>query len=145
MPAGIIPNEGLDPTIQELLGVVAVNPVPWQLMFFQNDITPDADTVFADLVEADFDGYNQLTLTRDQWVTEPADAGCIHATWGTVAQVWYVLGGPPQTLYGYAYYDATSDIIRFIQRFDPDDIAPLEIGGKVTLLPEYTLTSAECA
>jgi len=119
--------------------------LPLELMFFVNDVTPTADTTLADLTEATFGGYSRLTLDRASWlIGSPAD-GCVHATWGSYAQVWYCTSGPVETIYGYAYVDASLGVIRLIQRFDVADIAPLEVGGRVLLLPEWTLTSAECA
>lgn len=144
MPAGLIPNEGLGPTLQELLGAVVPSVLPWELMFFVNDLVPDADTVLADLTEATWAGYMRLTLSRDLWTTPTVADGCAHSTFTTEATVWYVTGGPTETNYGYAFVDTTSGVIRFIQRFDDEDIEPVVIGGKVVMLPEYTYTSHEC-
>lgn len=37
----------------------------WSLGLYKNNVTPDDETVFADLVEADFDGYSRIDL--DNW------------------------------------------------------------------------------
>jgi len=117
------------------------------LHLFQNSLdNPDPSTPLATYTanEADFDGYDRVTLDRPDWTTPVVASCCATSTWGTTAIQWNVLGGPAQTIYGYAFVDPTSNILRFIQRFDPEDIAPLEVGGKVLLLPKFTLTSAEC-
>jgi len=142
MPAGFIPNEGLGVTLQELLGAVAPSVLPWELLFWVNNIVPDADTVLADLTEATWSGYMRLTLSRDLWTVPTVADGCAHSTFTEDATVWYVTGGPTETNYGYAYVDTGAGVIRFIQRFDDADLEPVVIGGRVTLLPEYTLTRA---
>lgn len=144
MAAGLLPNEGIADQLAYILQKSISGVLPWQLRYFVNDIVPDADTVLDDLVEASFTGYTRLTMDRDLWVIGEPDAGCVHATFGTYAQVWYCTAGPVETIYGYAYVDASLGVIRFIQRFDDADIAPLEIGGRILLLPEYTFRSAEC-
>lgn len=144
MPAGLLPDEGIADQLSYILSRSISGVLPWQLMFWTNDIIPDSGTVLDDLVEATFGGYVRLTMDRDNWVIGTPSAGCVHATWGTTAQVWYCTAGPVETIYGYAYVDTSLGVIRFVQRFDDDDIAPLEVGGKILLLPEYTLTSAEC-
>ena len=50
-----------------------------------------------------------------------------------------------QTVYGFALADPGTGQLRFIQRFDDDDIVPLESGGRISLLPTLTLTSAACS
>ena len=144
MPAGLIPNEALAVTLQELLGVVATNPIPWMLVLWKNNIEPDADTVWADLEECDFGGYVRGTLSRSEW-TEPVVAdGCAHSTCGVEPMEWNVTSGPTQTVYGYAFLDNTMGVLRFVQRFDDADIEPLAVPGTVSMLPEYTYTSHEC-
>lgn len=145
MAAGLLPDEGIADQLKYLLQSPISGVLPWQLRMWTNDLTPTAATVLGDLVEATFTGYTRLTMDRASWlIGEPAD-GCVHATWGAYAQTWYCTGGPVETIYGYAYVDASLEVIRFIQRFDDADIAELQIGGRILLLPEYTLRSAECA
>jgi len=144
MPDGLLPNEGIGDQLEYVLKRSVAGVLPWQLIFFTNDIVPDADTVLADLVEATWSGYSRLTLDRSEWTTPEVNDGCAHSTWGTDPQVWYVTGDSDETNYGYAFIDYTSGVIRFIQRFDDDDIQPVTPGGKVTLLPTYTMTSAAC-
>jgi hypothetical protein len=144
MPAGLLPDEGIADQLAYLLQRSISGVLPWSLIFFVNDIEPTSDTVLSDLEEASFGGYVRLTMTRNDWVIGVPSEGCVHATWQSYAQVWYCTAGPVQTIYGYAYVDFTAGVIRFIQRFDPDDVAELPVGGRILLLPEYTLRSAEC-
>jgi hypothetical protein len=145
MPAGLLPSEGIGDQLEYILKRSISGVLPWTLIFWTNDIEVDCDTVLDDLVEATFGGYTRLTLDRNEWITPVVDGCCATSTWKTVAQVWNVTSGPTETIYGYAYVDFTAGVIRFIQRFDEEDIAPIVVGGKVTILPKYTLTSAECA
>lgn len=145
MPAGLLPNEGLADQLEYILKRSISGVLPWELMFWVNDIEVGPATVLADLVEASWEGYVRLTMDRSMWTPPTVSAGCAHSTWGEEAVEWFVLGGPIETLYGLAYVDASMGVLRFVQRFDEDDIREIEIGGKVLVLPEYTLTSAECA
>jgi len=145
MPAGLLPNEGIGQQLECILSRSVAGVMPWQLILWVNDLVPDADTVLADLVEASFAGYFPVSMDRALWTTPAVAGGCAHSTWQAVPTVWFVTGGPVETIYGYAYVDATSGVVRFVQRLDSADIAPVEIGGKVSILPAYTLTSAECS
>lgn len=145
MPDGILPTEGIGQQLECILKRSVAGIGPWTLMLFVNDVMPDVDTVLDDLVEATFGGYFPVTLTRPDWTTPFLDSdGCASSTWGTVATTWYVTGPPTETPYGYALVDTSVGVIRFIQRFEDTDIAPVEVGGRVSLLPRYTLTSAPC-
>lgn len=145
MPAGLLPNEGIADQLEYLLKRSISGVLPWTLVLWINDIVPDADTVYDDLEDATFVGYSAVTMDRDQWTTPTVEDGCAHSTWKDVATVWFVNGGPTQTIYGYAYVDESEEVIRFIQRLDDADIQPVTVGGKVSILPAYTLTSAECS
>lgn len=144
MPAGILPDDGLTDHLNNLLRGTEGDGLPWDLMLWTNDITPDATTNIADLVEATFGGYGRVSLDVADWTAPDVVGGCAHSTWGTVATVWFVTGGPVETIRGCAYVNPTSNTLAFVQRFDPADIAPTTVGGKVSLLPEFTLNSSEC-
>lgn len=144
MPAGLIPNEGIGAALQELLGATVPSILPWQMMFWKNNIVPDADTVLADLVESDWGGYVRLTLSRAGWTVPTVVNGCAHSTWGVDPVEWSVTGGPEQAVFGCAYVDLGAGVLRYVQRFDDEDIVSVIIPGLVKCLPEFTLTSAEC-
>ena len=144
MPEGILPNEGIGQQLESIVKLEVAGIAAWQLVLFVNDIVPDADVTFADLVEASFDGYSRATLERALWLEPTVDGGCAVSVYGTEPLQWYNLGTDEPTVYGYALIDSSSEVIRFIQRFEDDDIQPLEPGGRIVLLPRYTLTSAAC-
>lgn len=144
MPAGFIPDIGLGPTLRELLGKDAPNVIPWELLLWTNNYVPDNNATIELLTEATFGGYSRVTLVRATWTDPTVNPNCAHTTWGTDAVVWDVTGGPVETIYGYAFVDPTTNVLRFIQRFDTPDIQPIVIGGRFLLLPQYTLTNAVC-
>lgn len=144
MPDGLLPAEGIAEQLACILQKTVSGVLPWTLVLWVNDITPTFATVYADLQLATFGGYFPVTLTRAEWTDPVVDYGCASSTWGTDVTTWYVTSGPTETPYGYAMLDSVTNVIRFIQRFEDADIAPVEVGGRVTLLPRYTLTSAPC-
>ncbi len=145
MPDGLIPDEGIDNVLMRILDPAGRGgSATWRLVFWVNDITPDNATVLADLVQATWGGYSFVTLMPGVWTDPVVDDGCATSTYGTTALQWNVLNAMGQTNYGYALLDPGAGVIRFIQRFDDADIAPLQTGGNVLLLPRYTLTSAAC-
>lgn len=144
MPEGLIPDEGLAVPLSRILDPAGANHSTWRLIFWVNDIVPDKDTVKADLVEASWLGYSIVTLIPSTWTYPTVNDGCATSTYGTTALTWYVTGGPLETNYGYALIDPGANVIRFIQRFEAEDIAPVVPGSRVVLLPTYTLTSAAC-
>lgn len=144
MPAGILPDEGLDLTLSELLGKAAIPLIPWKLVLWTNDIVPTSTTVFADLIEATFSGYSRANLDRADWVVPLAVAGCCHATFGASPIAYTVSGGPFETILGCAYFDSLNGVLRFVQRYDPGDIKTVELGSIYKVPPTFTLTSAAC-
>lgn len=145
MPSGIVPDEGADNILMRILDPAGRGgSATWRLILWTNNITPTFATVRADLVEATFAGYSFVTLDPAVWTTPTVSDGCAQSTYGTTALVWNVNGTPAETIYGWAMIDPGPNVIRFVQRFDPDDIALAPVGSKVILLPRYTHTSAPC-
>lgn len=144
MPEGIIPDEGLDNVLLRILDPSRGGTATWRLILWVNDIEPDHATVLADLVQATWGGYSFVTLDPLKWTTPVITDGCASSDYDTSPLQWWVTGGPTETNYGYALTDPGAGVIRFIQRFDEEDIAPVEVGARVVLLPKYTLTSAAC-
>lgn len=145
MPGGLLPDEGLADQLAAIIGVPLGSATNWQLFLFVNDVTPTCDTVLDDLDEATFDGYSRKQLDRSTWTTPEVSECCATSTYGTDPIVYLVEGETDETVYGVAYVDPTSNVIRFVQRLDDADIAPLQDGGQFQILPQYTLTSANCS
>jgi hypothetical protein len=144
MPAVVIPDEGLPLSIDSSLGVDSGAFVTPKLILFSNDVTPDQATVFGDLIEPTFDGYAQVDLDPGLWAQSALAAGCIHYAWSGGTYSWNVVAGPLDTIYGWAWIDATAGKIKRIQRFDAPDIAAVVIGSPFTLPVTATLKAAEC-
>lgn len=144
MPDGILPDEGIGDQLEYIIRTPIVGVLPWELRLWVNDIEIESGIELADLQEATFGGYNRVTMGRDQWTVPVVDEGCARSTWGTYPYRWDVTAGPIETVYGYAMVDVVAGVIRFIQRFEEQDIKPIVIGEFLKLLPVYTLTSAAC-
>lgn len=144
MPAGILPDEGLGDQLEYILKRSIVGVLPWELVLFTNDIEPDNTTTWGEIEEATWYGYHRVSLDRSTWTTPTVLNGCATSTAGDVPIEWTVGAGEPQTNYGVAYLDQSSGLLRWIQRFEEGDIQETRPGMTVSLLPTYTLTSAEC-
>lgn len=144
MPEGIVPTEGAAELLAYILKRAVSGVLPWELMLWTNDIFPDAETVLADLEEATFPGYERATLTRSVWTEPTAANGCAVASWNDVPLQWTVSGPTDETVFGFALVDTVAEVIRFVQRFDAEDLEELSAGKVLRLLPLFTLTSAAC-
>lgn len=134
----VLPNEGLADQLAYIVKATISGVDPWQIMLFQNDITPDQDTVYADLTEATFDGYSRYTLTRSEWQSPTIVADKAVSTYGTVPLVW-IAASAGETIYGYALVTQTSPVIRAIQRFgSPPTLA---VDGILAVFPTYRYTT----
>jgi hypothetical protein len=144
MPDGISPDEGITALLDYVLRADIPGVYPWQLMLWVNNYTPVAGTTLANLTEASFAGYARASLPREDWTPAVATAGCCSSEFGTSPIQWVCTGGPFETVYGYALVDATANKLRYVQRFDANDIRPVALGFPLTLRPRITLTSAPC-
>jgi hypothetical protein len=144
VPPGLLPNEGIADQLSYIISAPISGVLPWELMLWTNDLVPDADTVLDDLEEAIWYGYHRVSMDRSTWTVPTVNDGCAYSTLGTDPIVWTNGSSGSVTNYGVAYVDESSGVLRWVQRFDDDDIRALAPGEKFTLLPVYTLTSAEC-
>lgn len=145
MPAGFIPDEGATIPLAAWLKDTSPILLPWKLVLWVNDITPTNTVVWGDLTEATFGGYSRVTLTRSTWTSPTLTDECVSSQWGSSPFVWMNTGSSTPTIYGWAMLDDIAGQLRFIQRFDSDDIGPLNPGGRFSLLPRITQTNAPCA
>lgn len=150
MPPGILPSEGIQDQLSYVLSAtITPTVVPWQLLLLAADpgSPPPASIKLSDLVECNFPGYTRAILPRSQWQLPTLTAdGCAVSQWGTSPILWTCTGVTTNKCYGYAMIDAGYGLIRFIQRFDDSDVIDLiQIGGVISLVPQYTYTSAVCA
>lgn len=141
MPGAVLPNEGLPALLKYMLQSTISGVLPWELMLFTNDYTPDQGTTLADLTEATFSGYSRETLTRSIWTSPTVIDDHAVSTYGTTPIQWISSGGPTETPYGVGYVDVAAGVLRFVQRFEPADIRAVAPGGVLTFLPRLTLTT----
>jgi hypothetical protein len=145
MPNGILTDLGAATPLKFWLSQSIAGVIDWQLRLFKNDYVPVDGTLLSNLTEPTFGGYTRVTLTRSMWTSPVVTAGCAVSTWGTDPYIWYVTASPLDTIYGWCMVDTVAGELRWVQRFDDADIAPLELGARFLLLPTITMTSAACA
>lgn len=136
----VLPNEGLINLLTWMIKSPISGLLDWQLMLFTNDLHPDQDTVYSDLVEATFYGYSRVPIQRMYWTVPTIIDDRAVSTYTETPQTWTVLGGT-ETIYGYAMVTPTSPLIEVIERLvEP---IPFTTGGVFELLPRLTLTTEQ--
>jgi len=135
---GIVPNQGLTRALYRILVNEDTLMTPWQMLLFVNDVTPDEDTVLADLVEPGWLGYSRRTLLAGGWTTPVVAGVYAKSTYGVDPIVFTNTTLPAVTNYGWAIYDPLLSELRLVQRFDPGDIREITVGGAVKVLPGFT-------
>jgi hypothetical protein len=85
-------------------------------MLFTNEPSFTIETEFDDLVEATFDGYERISLTRTGW-TDPVQIAAlwVRSTWGPMPAMWTCTGNP-QVIYGYGVVDGYDDTLMWGNR-----------------------------
>lgn len=131
----IVPKEGRLSALEGLrsspLGSAAC-------VLFENDLTPDADTVLADLDEPTWTGYSRLALSG--W-SDPALTADDHAVTVAGTVTWTKTDSGSADVYGYAVIDSDDKILG-IERFAS---APVSVDQLIPfpLAVSYLLTSEE--
>lgn len=138
MPDGLVPDEGLARGLEWTLNNGDTQLDAWQLMLFVNDLTPDEDTVLADLVEPSWPGYARYAMVPASW-SAPVIAGHVaESVWGQDPVTFTNATGATETVYGCGYFDPLFSVLRFVQRFDVGDIRPIAAGESVQVIPRFT-------
>lgn len=144
MPDGVVPNEGLSRGLVWTL----VNPdtqlMAWELVLYVNDLTPGADTVFADLVEPSWPEYVRVPLTPADWGVPVLDGDQMVSTWGVNPVEFHNASGATETVYGLGYYDPAFGVLRYAQRFDAGDTRPVAAGESVFVVPRFSRRGIPC-
>ncbi len=120
----VCPNEGKTYFLNNCVNANEFSSDDWHVRLFQNDYTPVEDSELADFDEADFTGYDQVSIAQGSW-----DAAVIVAD---VAEVEYgapptytCTGGAPQTVYGWYIVSDGANVVLLAQRFDdPREMVP---------------------
>jgi hypothetical protein len=135
----VAPNEGLADQLDYILSADIDGVLPWLLMLWTNtDLELSQDTVYADLIEAEWDGYSRVTLGRDEWTDSVIEDDAAMSTWGSAPTMWSV-NGTGAAVYGYAIITPVDSVIRYVEAFGaPWVLVP---GRPVGVLPRVTLTT----
>ena len=96
----VLPNEGLPDWLDWTIRHTGSDPPDLIAALFVNDLTPDAGTVFADMIAASFGGFYPLALTRAGWTVPVVFLDVVVSTWGSVPHTWTATSGG-QTVYGW--------------------------------------------
>lgn len=103
---------------KSVLDFIVEKSLSCYVMLFQNDLTPDDDTEFADFVEADYDGYDQIDFTAsDRADIDEDDRGSRFLDDVTFTRT---AGPTDNTIYGWAlvYQGADDEMVQlFCERF----------------------------
>lgn len=110
MPDIVIPDVS---EIAALADIIAAHPT-LTFRLFQNDITPDADTVIGDFTEADYSGYASQDL---DWGSTPDTDSDGRAFAITQELAFPVASSGSQTVYGWYAEDETGTL-RACVRYD---------------------------
>jgi len=141
MPDGVVPDEGLARGLFWTLDNPDTALDAWQLMLFVNDITPDRDTVAADLVEPSWTSYARAALMPGDWSAPTVTAHIAESVNGTDPVEFPNVSSATETVFGCAYFDPLFGVLRFVQRFEPGDIRAIAAGESVFVLPRFTRRS----
>lgn len=134
----VLPKEGIARQLDQWLDASTGAVTDWQLVLFVNDIVPDADTVFADLVEPSAAWYARRPLDPAEWQPAELDGNDAVALYGSAAQVYGDVS-EEITVYGYAMTDPGDDKIMRVERLDP--VVTIPVGRGLTLWPRVRLST----
>jgi hypothetical protein len=137
MASIVLPDEGL-PLLLAWWTTTDVTTAPWWVLILwtDEDLEPDQDTVFADLTEATFAGYEPVNLLPSQW-TDPVVVGHKAITTYTGdAQLWAATGDY-EIIYGYAITTIADPVILVIQKLS--NAVDLEVQPVIGILPRLTM------
>lgn len=96
----VYPHEGQYRMLNMLLGSTSVSSTCY-LRLFQNDITPDVDSVFSDFTTCTFNGYTTKSLSRGSWTI--GRIGLLPTFCYYADQVWTCTATPSPAQYAYGY------------------------------------------
>jgi|SRR5215210_4148944 len=120
--------------VQSFLDATAVAAIeaipPWDatnyvIALFKNPLTPAPELTFADLVLADFTGYNQLSLSDNipNFGIDPLSGDYVGTllppAGGFRFEVDNTAGNLPQTIYGWALLDTAGTLLLGTELIDP--------------------------
>jgi len=132
------------PNAAEVIALRAIiNDEELDVRIFQNDITPDDDTVLADFTEADFIGYAPAMLISEDFSTTPGTAGNPAVSlYNFVVSFTSTASQASQNCYGYYVVGRTSGDLRWCERFTDAPYNIVNNNDSFGLTPRIELNTA---
>lgn len=113
----VIPNEGKERLLNWLFPDDGSGGVNFIVRLYSNDFTPVNGTTTADMVEATFPGYAEITYVRGDISAAAIVANVAEVTF-TPAPTWTCSGGGGELIYGWLMVTDDDDTCIAAQRFD---------------------------
>lgn len=127
-----IPNEGESQALNITLGKTAVENLILKL--YTNNITPSEADTAATYTEASGFGYAAVTLTAANWTTTESNP-----TSSTYPEITFSFTGALGNVYGYYVVGATSNRVRWAERFSTAPLAIANSGDQIKITLNVTL------
>lgn len=131
----VIPDQGKLLWLNWMLPSDGSDQENFSVRLFQNNITPDADSVLGDFTIATFTGYASVPVDRSDFGGTFISAHVAYSD-SAVVPTYTCTGGSAQTVYGWYMVATISNVVVAAQRFDsPRSMAP----GATEALDPFTM------
>lgn len=113
----VCPDQGKDRFLRILFGFGGAAAGNLTLRGFQNNYTPDDDSVFASFTESTFTNYSPISIIPSDWGSPviTSHVGIIEISF---VPEWDCTGGSGEDLWGWWLTDDATSIVLLAQRFD---------------------------
>lgn len=132
----VTPNLGELQLLDKMLKKALSTDENYFLKLYQNNYTPDANSVPGSFTEATFTNYAVMTLTRALWNSAVTVGGVAQTSYGSAPLSW-TCGASGNTIYGYYVVGATSNIVLWAELFATSRV--LANQDVLNLTPQFTL------
>ncbi len=113
----VVPDAGKDRFLRILLGSTGTVAGALTLRGFQNNYTPDDDSIYSSFTESTFVGYASIAVPTANWGS-PAIVSHVAEIELDFVPEWDCSGGSGEDLYGWWLTDDATSIVLLAQRFD---------------------------
>lgn len=131
----IVPDEGEIRLLDMLVNAVGMTNV--RLRLFQNNITPDQDSVYATFTIATFSGYADTTPAMGAASTVSHKGKIVD---GSARNFTHNGGGTANTIYGYYVVDTGTSKVLWAERFSSSQSMAAN-GDNIAITLAFTLNS----
>jgi len=130
----VTPNAGELELLDKMLKDALTADENYLLKLYQNNVTPNDNSVTNSFTQANFTSYAARTLTRAGWSSASDSAGKASTAY---AQQSWTCGATGNTVYGYYVEAATSGVTLWAERFATSRV--LADGDVLNLSLNFTL------